>query len=77
MYNFYLIGNKPELPEPIFEKIVLSEDDAKTAGFDEFEEYVSAALSKLAEECVKEDVSFIIINQEEFMKLILKMSQKM
>lgn len=77
MYNFYLIGNKPELTEPVFEKIILSEEDAKTAGFDEFEEYVSAALGKITEECVKEDVSFIILNQEEFMKLILKMSQKM
>lgn len=76
MYNFYLIATHVDSNEPVFEKIVLSEDDAKVAGFDNFEEYVQASLDALADACVKEDASFIIINQEEFMKLVLKMSQK-
>jgi hypothetical protein len=77
MYNFYLIAHRAEAPEPVFEKIVFSEEDAKVAGFEEFEDYVSAALDKVVEECVKEELNYIILNQEEYMRLILKMGQKM
>ena len=77
MYNFYLIAHRAEVAEPVFEKIVLSEDDAKVAGFEVFEEYVTAALDKIVEECVKEELNYIILNQEEYMRLILKMGQKM
>ncbi len=77
MYNFYLIAHRAEAAEPVFEKIVLSEDDAKVAGFEVFEEYVTAALDKIVEECVKEELNYIILNQEEYMRLILKMGQKM
>ena len=76
MYNFYLIANGPNASEPAFEKIILSEDDAKTAGFEDFQEYIDAALTALAEECVKEKANYIILNQEEFMRLVLKISQK-
>jgi len=77
MYNFYLIANGPNSIEPAFEKIILSEEDSKVAGFDNFQEYCDACFSKIAEECEKEELSYMILNQEEFMKLILKMSQKM
>jgi hypothetical protein len=77
MYNFYLIANGPNAKEPAFEKIILSEDDAKVAGFEDFQEYIDASLTALAETCVKEDANYVILNQEEFMRLILKMSQKM
>lgn len=77
MYNFYLIANGPNSIEPAFEKIILSEEDAKVAGFDNFQEYCDAAFSKIAEECENEELSYMILNQEEFMKLIMKMSQKM
>jgi hypothetical protein len=76
MYNFYLIANGPNATEPAFEKIILSEDDAKVAGFDDFQAYIDASLSALAEACVKEDANYIILNQEEFMRLVLKISQK-
>jgi hypothetical protein len=77
MYNFYLIATRADSNEPVFEKVVLSEDDAKTAGFEDFEEYVQASLDALADACIKEEANFVIINQEEFMKLVLKMSQKL
>jgi len=77
MYNFYLIAHKPDLTEPVFEKITLSEDDAKVSGFEVFDEYVSAALDRVIEECVKEEVNYVLLNQEEYMRLILKMGQKM
>lgn len=76
MYNFYLIASGPNGTEPAFEKIILSEDDAKVAGYDDFQEYIDASLTALAEACVKEEANYVILNQEEFMKLILKISQK-
>jgi len=77
MYNFYLIATRADSNEPVFEKIMLSEDDAKKSGFEDFEEYVQASLDTLSDACIKEDANFVIINQEEFMKLVLKMSQKL
>ena len=76
MYNFYLIANGPNATEPAFEKILLSEEDAKVAGFDDFQAYIDASLSALADACEKENASYIILNQEEFMRLVLKISQK-
>lgn len=76
MYNFYLIANGPNSKEPAFEKIILSEDDAKVAGYEDFQKYIDDSLTALAEECVKEELSYIILNQEEFMRLVLKISQK-
>jgi|APFre7841882793_1041355.scaffolds.fasta_scaffold32438_2 hypothetical protein len=76
MYNFYLIANGPNANEPAFEKIILSEDDAKVAGYEDFQKYIDDSLSALAEACIKEDATYIILNQEEFMRLVLKISQK-
>lgn len=77
MYNFYLIAHRTDIEEPVFEKIIFTEEDAKTAGYEEFDEYVNAALNKIVEECIKEELNYILLNQEEYMRLILKMGQKM
>jgi hypothetical protein len=77
MYIFYLIANRSDAEEPVFEKIIFTEEDAKAAGYEVFQDYVSAALDKVSEECIKEGVDYLLLNQEEYMRLILKMSQKM
>jgi hypothetical protein len=77
MYNFYLIAYKPEISEPIFEKLELKEDDAKIAGYDNFAEYCHTILNQVVEECENGGARYIILNQEEYMKLIIRMGQKM
>jgi hypothetical protein len=76
MYNFYLIAYKPELSEPVFERFMLTEDDAKVAGFENFAEYCNAVLNQITEECENAQARYILLNQEEYMKLIIRMGEK-
>jgi hypothetical protein len=76
MYNFYLIAYKPELNEPVFERFMLTEEDAAAAGYEKFAEYCHAVLTHITQECEASEARFILLNQEEYMKLVIRMGEK-
>jgi hypothetical protein len=76
MYTFYVIANSVGSVEPAFEKIILTEEDAVAAGYEDFQEYIDSSLTSVAEACIEQEANYVILNQEEFMRLVLRISQK-